>query len=358
MFLGYSVSEILSMNPYKILTEIIEQEDISLFGWTLLQQPLSLSLYSNWIEQDYQGSMQYLERHYEAKSLESQAFLEQNKAKANSAIVIGIPYLPIHPKPWQEDPIPNLKRAAYSRGEDYHIWMSKKLKQIISKLKTFYPNEAFQSWVDSGPVLERDLAYRSGVGWVGKNTCLINKKQGSFFLIGEIYTSLVLENNNPLSSDFCGKCNRCIEACPTGALKDNRILDATKCISYWTIESKEVPNQELREKFGDWVFGCDICQNICPWNQAHLISELQTNGPLPIDRIENDLRWILLNSNKELQRALTLSALERGAGFKLKRNAIIVIGNLKLFSLKTEVENYLNQPRFTELAKWCLNQLT
>lgn len=349
------------MNPYEILTEIMNQENVDLYGWTLLQQPLSLSLYSDWLAQNYNGSMQYLNRHKEAKS-----FTPYSKNLAHSAIVIGINYVPSHPQVWNENPIPNLRKAAYSEGKDYHLWMSEKLNLIIDKLKIHYPDESFQVWVDSGPVLERDLAYRSGLGWVGKNTCLINKKQGSFFLLGEIYTSLKLENNNPLSSDFCGKCSRCIEACPTGALQKNRLLDATKCISYWTIESKEVPSPELRKQFGDWIFGCDICQNVCPWNQMHLNARLQKQShnqtqsytqKVPNPMVVNELQWILQSSNKVLQKALANSALERGAGFKLKRNAIIIIGNLKLKVLQPEVHQYLHDPRFTELAQWCLAAL-
>jgi epoxyqueuosine reductase len=348
IFEDYSVSEFLSMNPYDILFEILTKEQISIFGWTLLQQPLSLSLYSEWLEQKHQGSMTYLQEHFNTK-----AMLYQNDI-AKSAIVIGIPYLP-HPETWPSDPIPNLQRAAYSKGVDYHFWLKAKLHSIIESLQPYFPGESFQAWVDSGPVLEKDLAYRSGLGWIGKNTCLINKKKGSFFLIGEIYTSLNIENKNPLSADFCGKCNRCVEACPTGAINSNRVLEATKCISYWTIECKDIPSKELRNNFRDWIFGCDICQNVCPWN-IKVQSPVKSNK-LNAKTFEDELKWILLSSNNEIQRALSDSALARASGYKLKRNALIVIANLKLNNLSNEVSAYLNNPRLSELAKWCLEKI-
>lgn len=340
------------MNPYEILPEILANEQIPIYGWTLLQQPLSLALYSDWLEQKHHGSMEYLKRHKEIKALQN-----SNNPIARSAIVVGIPYIP-HPQPWPNDPLPHLKKAAYSKGLDYHLWLQEKLNSIISKLKTHFPEETFRAWVDSGPVLERDLAYRGGLGWIGKNTCLINKKKGSLFLIGEIYTSLYIENKNPLSPDFCGHCTKCIEACPTGAIQPNRVLEATKCISYWTIESKEIPDLALRKNFQDWIFGCDICQNVCPWNSSvfkNKNANLDKNQS--INSIESELKWILQSSNKEIQRALASSALERASGFKLKRNALIVIANLKLNSLKSEVQSYLEDERLSELALWCLLSL-
>jgi epoxyqueuosine reductase len=339
------------MNPYQILPEILDKAEIVHYGWTLLQQPLSLALYSDWLALNHQGSMNYLKQHEETK-----AMLNQN-CFAQSAIVIGIPYIP-HPKTWDNDPISHLQKAAYSKGEDYHFWLQDKLNSIINTLKFYFPDESFQAWVDAGPVLERDLAYRSGLGWIGKNTCLIDKKKGSFFLIGEIYTSLYIENKNPLSADFCGNCTRCIEACPTDAIKPNRILDAPKCISYWTIEAKDIPEAPLRSQFQDWIFGCDICQNVCPWNGSIITNPTKDIPPAKkSELIENELKWILKSSNKEIQRSLAGSALTRAAGSKLKRNALIVIANLNLINLKNEVQSYLTDLKLSELAKWCLEQL-
>ena len=121
-------------------------------------------------------------------------------------------------------------------------------------------------YTDTGPILERDLAQRAGIGWIGKNTCLINPKQGSYFLLSEIFLDLALEPDPPFITDHCGTCTRCIEACPTDCILPNRTLDARRCISYLTIELKDDIPTELREKMGDWVFGCDICQMVCPWN--------------------------------------------------------------------------------------------
>lgn len=337
------------MNPYSQLNEILTLTGIPLFGWTLLQQPLTIGIYKDWIDQNKNASMGYLKTHFEKK--------ENPQQLARSAIVVGIPYIP-HPSPLEKekDKISHLRKATYSQGHDYHYWLKEKLDQIIEKLNLIYPNDVFFSWTDSGPVLERDLAYRCGLGWIGKNTCLIQRNQGSFFLIGEIYTTLYLENQNPLSADFCGSCNRCMEACPTQAIESPRFLNPHKCISYWTIESKEIPPVELRTGFQDWIFGCDICQTVCPWNKD-VLKQLHTKKVTKL-AVYDDLKWILQSSNKELQKAFVRTPFARAAGNKLKRNALIVIGNLKLKELKFIVKNYTDPScDLHELAKWCLNEL-
>lgn len=373
------------MNPYLIISKILENHKIELSGWTLLQQPLTISFYKDWLDHKNQGSMDYLKLHLPLK--------DQPQQMANSAIVIAIPYTP-HPHPLAADKnyISHLQTALYSQGEDYHFWLKEKLKNIVQDLQITFPNEIFHVWTDSGPVLERDLAYRSGLGWFGKNTCLIHRQKGSLFLLGEIYTTLHLENQNPLSADFCGSCNRCMEACPTQAIEAPRKLNANKCISYWTIESKDIPPQEIRSSMQNWLFGCDICQTVCPWNKGvlkklHSLKEPNStndiysqkklrenlsetlNENLSENLRENskehsiaELKWILTSSHKELQRAFFQTAYSRAAGAKLKRNALIVIANSKYTELKPSVIEYAanptTSPELKDLSQWCLNQLS
>ena len=158
-----------------------------------------------------------------------------------------------------------------------------------------FVNQQFLCFTDSAPVLERDLAFRAGLGWIGKNTCVIHPQHGSLFFLGEILTSLQLHSETPQMADFCGTCDRCIQACPTQALSVRK-LEASKCISYWTIEARMDAPEALRPKFGDWFFGCDICQTVCPWNEkAFGLSKKPITQPSPAEMIP-DLRWILTTS--------------------------------------------------------------
>ena len=296
--------------------------------------------------------MEYLEDHSELKENP-----QKLAPRAQSALVFTKNYLP-HPYPL-EPPIKALKTALYSQGKDYHLEFLKTLQRLSQKLKKHLPEEEFLAFTDSSPVLERDLAQKAGLGWVGKNTCLIHPKRGSLFFIGEIYTSLKLEFFEEQKIPFhCGSCTRCLEACPTEALVEPFKLDARKCISYWTIEAKKQAPEFLRQKIGDWFFGCDICQTVCPWNQKvfkpHL---LESKKPHPELLIE-DLRFLLTASHKKLQKAFKGSALSRAGPKGLKRNALIVIGNLKLKVLKPEVMKVSEHKDFTELAQWTLEKIS
>ncbi|MEQ1665531.1 MAG: 4Fe-4S double cluster binding domain-containing protein, partial [Bdellovibrionales bacterium] len=215
----------------------------------------------------------------------------------------------------------------------------------------------------------------AGLGWVGKNTCLIDQKRGSFFLIAEILTTMDFTNSpgiaqNTLNSkttlsvihpDRCGTCTRCIDACPTQALVAPKKLDARLCISYLTIESKTVPSLELREKIGDLFFGCDICQTVCPWNEkiytdsAESISVADSSNSST--DLASDLKFILNSSNNILEKTLRLSPLMRARGFGLKRNAMIVAANRRLADLIGDIEPYLHDPRLGELAAWAIEKL-
>ncbi|WP_331340682.1 tRNA epoxyqueuosine(34) reductase QueG [Bdellovibrio sp.] len=327
------------------------------FGFSSLSKPLSFEFYESWIKEGLHGDMQYLEDHAPIKQTPQKKW-----PRAQSALVFAIPYYP-HPESKKDFPLKSARVSLYAQGFDYHFWFKERMQKLCSLLQTQFPEEEFIAFTDSSPVLERDLAKRAGLGWVGKNTCLIHPKKGSLFFIGEIYTSLQMETELAPLPDFCGTCTRCIEACPTGALIEPHKMDARKCISYLTIESRTVPPVELREKIGDWFFGCDICQTVCPWNQKIFKGQLATEPILALNdeqsnSLTEDLRYILTSSGKRLEKDFWGTPLARAGSFGLKRNALVVVGNKQISCLKNEVESLVNHERLGELATWALSRLS
>jgi epoxyqueuosine reductase len=309
--------------------------------------------YRQWLQENHHGEMKYLEEHLPLKENP-----QRWHAGLKSAFVFSFPYLP-HPAPGKSS---SLRIALYAQGEDYHFWLQAKLEELRAELQRQFPQETFLCATDSKPVLERDLAQRAGLGWFGKNTCLIQRGQGSFFLLGEILTSLELEKKVALSADFCGSCTRCLDICPTGALEAPRKLNATKCISYLTIESPTVPAEELRRGIGDWFFGCDLCQSVCPWNQK-IFKETLDVAPRrelnPQQKMElvAELREILRLSGKQLLKKYAASPLPRAGHRGLRRNALVVIANLQLVELAEEVKKWQSDEKLGELALWTLQAL-
>lgn len=329
--------------------------DFDQYGYAALERPLSIDIYRQWLDKGFQAGMKYLETHEPLKAEPSRF-----APKARAAIVITKRYFP-HP---YSTPAPQraLRTALYALGEDYHLHFQQELEATAKALKEEFPEHEFLCCADSAPVLERDLAYRAGLGWFGKNTCLIHPQKGSLFFIGEILTSLPLSSVSETVPDLCGTCDRCLRACPTQALEEPRQLNANKCIAYWTIEAREAAPTELRERFGDWFFGCDICQTVCPWNEknfgreemrAHSSDRMDTHSSALIE----DLRWILKSSRNELGRVFARSPISRARPAGLKRNALVVIGNSRLRELRPEVENCLQSEDLRELAEWALEKL-
>lgn len=323
------------------------------YGFTALEKPLSMDFYRAWIAAGHHGTMDYLAEHLEMK-----AEPKTLAPRALGAIAIAKPYFP-HPYPGAPRKASSLRTALYAQGDDYHFKFKNELEKIAGFLREKYVGEEFLCFTDSGPILERDLAYRAGLGWVGKNTCLIHPEKGSLFFLGQILTSLPVVASAEPVKDFCGSCDRCIRACPTGAIIEPRKLDATKCIAYWTIEAPGPAPEPLRAKVGDWFFGCDICQTVCPWNEKafgkDLLRSLSAEQSTPA--IE-DLRWVLSSSNKTLQKAFFRTPVYRARPRGLKRNALQITGNLKLKELRSEVERHLDDPHLSTIARWALAQLT
>lgn len=210
-----------------------------------------------WLSNNMHGKMQYMENHFEKR-------LDPTKLVEGSKSVISLMYNYFPEKEQRKDSF-NISKYAY--GQDYHFIIKDKLKTFLQVLIDEIGEINARVFTDSAPILERAWAKKSGLGWIGKNTMLINKKQGSFFFLAEIILDVELQYDSPIK-DYCGSCTACINACPTDAILPNHVIDGSKCISYFTIELKDelLPNEQVRN-FNDWIFGCDICQDVCPWNR-------------------------------------------------------------------------------------------
>lgn len=317
-----------------------------------LGRPLSFDIYQEWIAEGHNGEMAYLQRHLPEKENPQKRW-----PKMRSAAVLLVPY----EKRSRTERLQAARTALYSQSQDYHERIPKRFANLMSELNQKFSNEAFVLVTDSTPIMERDLAFKAGLGWFGKNSCLIHRQKGSLFLIAEILMSFDLKQAAVTSVDHCGKCDKCIQACPTQAIQPNRTLDSKRCISYWTIESKTIPPLALAEKFNDWLFGCDICQTVCPWNEkAFGRKEMQLES-LPrrskTAELTDELRWILQVDAAEFKAAFAGSPVLRAKAQGLKRNALIVIGNLGLRELSPEVSNLDSDPFLGELARWTLSRL-
>ncbi len=317
-------------------------------GYSTVTRPLNYEKYKQWLEKGFHGEMLYLQKHLQIKQN-----LQEINPQIKSIFSLTHPYRILSKKNKNTALNSSLKIALYAQDEDYHHWLIGKLEVLIKELQVLFPNDFFKATTDSFPILERDFAYQNGLGWIGKNSCLIHPKRGSYFLIGNILSSLHLRSEAPAPiHDFCGRCNKCVEACPTSAIQEGRTLDAKRCISYWTIESKSIAPDEIKKKIGDHFFGCDICQTVCPWNQKIGIPTT-TN-----DLLASDLRSILEASDKQLKEKFKKTALTRSKAFGLKRNALITIANLKIDELRPEVEGLLRDAKLGSLAAWTLAEMS
>jgi epoxyqueuosine reductase len=210
-----------------------------------------------WLKRNYQGKMSYLENYFD-KRLDPTLLVPG----AKSVISLLYNYSPEKNLGKEND----LKVAKYAYGEDYHFVVKDKLKQLLNAIQQEVGEINGRAFVDSAPVMERAWAKKGGLGWVGKNSLLLNRELGSFFFIAELIIDLELEYDGPVK-DYCGTCTACMDACPTDAIPEPFVVDGSKCISYFTIELKEEIPNDLKGKFENWIFGCDICQDVCPWNR-------------------------------------------------------------------------------------------
>ncbi len=242
----------------------------------------------NWLNNGMHAGMKYMKNYFEKRANPSLLV-----PGTKSVIVVLLNYFPSE----QQNSINNMFVSKYAYGYDYHLVV----KSMLKKLRKFINEELIpingRVFVDSAPVLERALASLAGLGWIGKNANLISPKYGSFCFIGELMVDIELAHNNPIR-DFCGDCTKCIQACPIGAITNNRTIDSRKCISYWTIEYKGSIDESLQQKFENRIFGCDICQDVCPWNRKAKPNNVQEFRPPPglLSMKRND--WLELTEDR------------------------------------------------------------
>jgi len=250
-----------------ILKEKARQLGFTLAGITTPQAPAHLDVYRSWLESGRQAQMNYLA---DQRAVERRSDPLLILPECRSILVLGTHYSNPLYGPGTGDALSagdSGRIAAYALGKDYHLVLAQRLQALVTFLEEKTGQAIPNRWyTDTGPILERELGMRAGLGWIGKNSCLINPQSGSTFLLAEILLGIDLPADEPFVSDQCGSCTRCIKACPTGCILPDRTLDARRCISYLTIENKEEIPVELRPQLGEWVFGCDICQMVCPWN--------------------------------------------------------------------------------------------
>ena len=283
-------------------------------GITTLGPAATHDAFREWLAQGYAGEMAYLERGAEKRRDTRMPF-----EGVRSAIVVGLNYGGKQPA----GPI-----ARYARGDDYHDIMVGRLNALHRWLEGQLGSAVRgKSYVDTGPILERELASRAGLGWIGKNTMLVNPRRGSFFFLGALLVDLDLRPDAPFDADRCGSCTRCLDACPTDAFVAPRVMDARRCISYLTIEHRSAIPAEMHPLIGDMLYGCDVCQDVCPWNVRFAT---EAGDPALAPRRENvdpDIEAIAAASDEEFRERFRGSPIKRAKRQGLARNAEIVGAN-------------------------------
>jgi epoxyqueuosine reductase len=317
-----------------------------------------LDYFPEWIASGYAGEMKYLESRNETGQLK-RASLRSAAPWARSVIVCAVNYNTAQPYSTQvRHPERGwISRYAWSR-EDYHDAIMRRLRVVESRLSEI-TTEPVQTrcYVDTGPLVERVYAKYAGVGWIGKNTCVINQKLGSWLFLGVILTSLELQPDIP-APDRCGTCTRCIEACPTNAFVAPYQLDASKCISYLTIEKRGAIPEELREGIGRHVFGCDICQDVCPWNRKAPFTSNDEFQPRP-ELVNPALEWLAQVNEEAFRSTFRRSPVKRTKLSGLRRNAAIAMGNSGKRKFVPALRRLSEDSDQTvaEAAKWALGRL-
>jgi epoxyqueuosine reductase len=319
-----------------------------LAGVTSSDPPEHYNIFEDWLEKGHHATMDYLASD---RNRIRRADPKQILPKCKSILVLALPYSPL-----PEGEGAGVRVAAYALGNDYHDVMPPRLKQIVEFIEEQVghpvPNRYY---TDTGPILERELAQRAGLGWIGKNSMLIHPQAGSTFLLAEILLGIELEPDPPFPTDHCGTCTRCLDACPTQCILPDRTLDSNRCISYLTIENKGDIPEDLREQIGDWIFGCDICQQVCPWNRfaSEPDPELQPTIPLPV------LRADLLLSPVEFNQRFKQTPIQRAKRRGYLRNLAVAIGNTgnedDIPTLEQATQD--EEPLVREHAEWAIQKI-
>jgi epoxyqueuosine reductase len=295
------------------LKESARRAGFDLAGVAALAPASTTAAYRRWLERGDHAGMAWMERHQELR-----ADPRRLLPGAMSALVVGLRYGPREDEAVAESDLwPRVAR--YARGRDYHDLMRERLDRVAADAVALSPGCRTRVCVDTAPLLERELAARAGIGAVGKNTMLLHPEAGSWFLLGELLLTVELTPDTPVA-DLCGDCTRCLDACPTGALPAPYRLDANRCLSYWTIEHRGEVAAEIRPHLGEWTFGCDVCQEVCPWNARARPVEAPEFA-VPEERRSLDLAGLLALDPEAYRERLRGSPLKRAKLEGLRRNA-------------------------------------
>jgi epoxyqueuosine reductase len=332
---------------------------VNLVGVTRPDPPPHVDIYEHWLGEGYHGEMGYLSTdRARARRADPRLILPECK----SILVLGWDHaLPKNAEdsPWKDNQDLNGRIASYAWDQDYHDIIPNKLMALVAFIETQVGEPVANRWyTDTGPILERELAQRAGLGWIGKNTCLINSSKGSYFLLAELFLGIDLEPDPPFTADRCGSCTRCLDACPTACILPERTIDASRCISYLTIELKGPIPIDLRPQMDDWIFGCDICQQVCPWNVR--FASQDENAPGRIQNPNPELITELSLSPEEFNRKFKGNPVKRAKRRGYLRNVAVALGNsgqssaipALVESLVAEVE-----PLVRRHAAWALGQM-
>lgn len=311
--------------------------------------------YEAWIEKGFHGEMTYLAS---GRGYQRRADPRRIMPDCRSILMLATAYQPAGIPTRQDESSPLIAR--YAMGRDYHLTLIERMQTLITSIEQMAgkPVKAM-AYTDTGPLLERELAQRAGLGWIGRNSMLIHPAHGSYLLLSEILLDLELEPDPPFEKDLCGTCRRCIEACPTRCIREDRTLDARRCISYLTIEKRGAIPADLRQAIGNNLFGCDTCQEVCPWNRRF---GTETSDPAfqPVPDRRSPSLNSFLNLNPSKWRApFKESPLLRAKRAGLVRNAAIVAGNLQLAGSIPSLGHALlddPDPVVREVAAWALGR--
>jgi epoxyqueuosine reductase len=324
-----------------------------LAGFTSPDPPAHLGVFEYWLSQGRQASMDYLaDERARARRADPRLILPECK----SILVLALPYSNPNTPEASNEVQSSGRCAAYAWGDDYHIIISQKLEALVQFIEKLCGQPIPNRWyTDTGPILERDLAQRAGLGWIGKNTCLISPRHGSYFLLAEIFLGLQLEPDPPFETDQCGTCTRCIQACPTQCILPDRTIDAGRCISYLTIELKDDIPAELRPAVGNWIFGCDICQEVCPWNR---FADAEGEPALQVREgmAQPDLIRELALGPVEFNSKFKDSPLRRTKRRGYLRNVAVALGNTGGRAALPALEQAMQdpEPMVREHASWAI----
>jgi epoxyqueuosine reductase len=322
-----------------------------LVGIAGTEPPPELAFFGEWVSRGHAGEMGYLSGQVEKRSDLRVAF-----PWARSVVCVGLQY--DTPHPYSVDAPPEAGWISrYAWGDDYHDVMKAMLDRVVEALRAEVGSFEARTYVDTGPVVERAWAAAAGLGAFGKNTCLLHPEHGSWFFLGEIVTDLEMEADAP-RGDMCGTCTACLEACPTGALPAPGVLDATRCISYLTIELRGALPEELREGVGRHVFGCDICQDVCPWNRRRRRRGGPPFEPRP-GTVAPDLAELARMGGEELRDRFRRSPVKRARRRGLLRNVAVALGNTGDPAHRGALEHLARDedPVVRAHADWGLKQL-